>query len=137
MLLVGSEWKPSATPGIVIAALANCRPFSGRFSIRWTSTTPPTDDDPVWISGVSPETVIVSCTDASFRVRLRSSVWPTLTTMPLLSILLKPLSSARRSYVPTGSAVRRKTPALSVVSVRTKPVSVFFAVTSAPGIAAP
>ena len=44
MLLVGSEWKPRPTPGIVAARLANWRPLSGRFSIRLMSTTPPTDE---------------------------------------------------------------------------------------------
>ena len=76
---------------------ANCRPLSGRLSSRLTSTTPPTDDEEVWMSGVSARTVIVSDTAASLRVRLRSIVWPTLTTMPLFSTLLKPDSSAVRS----------------------------------------
>ena len=60
MLFVGSEWKPSPTPGIVAARLANCRPLSGRFSIRAMSTTPPTDDERVSMSGVPPVTVMPS-----------------------------------------------------------------------------
>ncbi len=42
--------------------------------MRCTSTTPPTDDEVVWMSGVSALTVIVSDTVASFIVKLRSSV---------------------------------------------------------------
>ncbi len=58
--------------------------------MRWISTTPPTDDELVSMSGVSALTVTVSWTDASFKVMSMSSVCPTLTTMPLLSILVKP-----------------------------------------------
>ena len=61
--------------------------------MRCTSTTPPTDDEVVWMSGVSALTVIVSDTVASFIVKFRSSVCPTLTMMPLVSTLLKPESS--------------------------------------------
>ena len=60
VLLVGSEWKPRPTPGIVAARLANCRPLSGRLSMLVTSTTPPTDEAVVSISGVSPVTLTVS-----------------------------------------------------------------------------
>ena len=97
VLLVGSEWKPRPTPGIVAARFANCRPLSGRLSIRLMSTTPPTDEEDVSISGVSPVTVTVSETFATFNVMLMSRVWPTLTTMPLFSTLLKPWSSATMS----------------------------------------
>ncbi len=79
---------------MVIAALANCRPLSGMLSIRSTSTTPPTDDEVRSMSGVSPRTSTASASDATFRVTGMSRVWPTLITMPLLSILLKPWSSA-------------------------------------------
>jgi hypothetical protein len=87
--------------------LANCRPLSGRFSMRATSTTPPTDDAVVSISGVSPVTVIVSLTFATERVISTVMFWPTFSTRALLSNRLKPWSSAVTSYVPTGSAVRR------------------------------
>jgi hypothetical protein len=64
--------------------------LSGRLSIRLTSTTPPTDEDEVSMSGVAPLTVIDSCTLATFNVTLTSSVWPTLRTIALLSNLAKP-----------------------------------------------
>ncbi len=62
--------------------------------MRLMSTTPPTEDEPVSMSGVSALTVIASETPASFRIMSTSSVWPTLSTMPLFSILAKPWSSA-------------------------------------------
>ena len=65
--------------------------------MRLMSTTPPTEDEEVSMSGVSPVTVTVSDTLATFRVMLMSSVCPMLTTMPLFSTLLKPWSSAVRS----------------------------------------
>ncbi len=65
--------------------------------MRLMSTTPPTEDEEVSISGVSPVTVTVSDTVATFRVMLMSRVWPMLTTIPLFSTLLKPWSSATMS----------------------------------------
>ena len=65
--------------------------------MRATSTTPPTDDERVSMSGDSPVTVTVSDMFATFIVRPTSSVWPTLTVTPLFSTLLKPCSSASRS----------------------------------------
>jgi len=65
VLLVGSVWNPRPTPGMVTARLANCRPLSGIDSMRPVSTTPPTAELLVSISGVSPVTVMVSDTDAS------------------------------------------------------------------------
>ena len=61
------------------------------------STMPPTDEEEVSISGVSPVTVTVSDTVATFSVMLMSSVWPTDTTMSLFSTFEKPGSSAVRS----------------------------------------
>ena len=58
--------------------------------MRPMSTTPPTDEDVVSMSGVPPVTVIVSDTVANFKIIATSSVWPTLTTMPLFSTLVKP-----------------------------------------------
>ena len=97
VLLVGSEWKPSPTPGIVAARLANCRPLSGMLSMRRTSTTPPTAELAVWIMGVSPETLIVSDTVATSSFSGMSIVWPTLTISPLFVSVLKPAISAVRS----------------------------------------
>jgi hypothetical protein len=74
VFFVGSLWKPRPTPGIVIARFANCRPFSGRFSIRCTSTTPPTDEVLVWMSGVSAVTLTFSDSPATFKSMFRSTV---------------------------------------------------------------
>jgi hypothetical protein len=67
VLLVGSVWKLRPTPGTVAARFANWRPFSGMLSIRFTSTTAPTDDAVVWISGVAPVTFTVSASCATFN----------------------------------------------------------------------
>ncbi len=85
VLFVGSERYPRPTPGIVTARLANCRPLSGIDSMRPVSTTPPTAELLVSISGVSPVTVTVSDTVASFSDTSSVTVWVTLTTMPLCS----------------------------------------------------
>ena len=95
VLLVGSEWKPRPTPGIVAARFANCRPLSGIDSIRPTSTTPPTAEEVVSISGASPVTVTVSATFATVRPKSTEIVWPTLMTMPFRSIVENPGSSTR------------------------------------------
>ena len=65
--------------------------------MRPISTTPPTDEELVSMSGVPPVTVIVSETVASFKVIATSSVCPTFTTMPLFSTRVNPCSSAVRS----------------------------------------
>jgi hypothetical protein len=93
-LLVGSLWKPRPTPGIVAARFANCRPFSGRLSIFDVSTTPPTEELLVWISGDSAVTCTLSATPASFRSTFKSTVELTLTTMFFASYGENPASSA-------------------------------------------
>ena len=62
--------------------------------MRPMSTTPPTDDERLSMSGVSPVTVMDSCRLATFSAMLMSRVWPTLRTMALFSTRLKPWSSA-------------------------------------------
>ena len=64
------------------------------FSMRPTSTTPPTDEDDVSMSGVAPLTVTDSCRLATFIGMLTSRVCPTFSTMPLPSKREKPCSSA-------------------------------------------
>ena len=100
------------------------------------STTPPTDELVVWISGDSAETLTLSATPATFRSMFTSTAVLMLTITPLKSYGVKPASSARRSYVPTGSAFSRYTPSASVTSVRVKPVLALLAVTVTPGTAA-
>jgi hypothetical protein len=95
--LVGSEWKPMPTPGTVAARLANCRPLSGSRSMRVKSTTCPTDEDVVAITGVFPTTVTVSATCANRSVRFRFVVSETSTRMSWRSRRVNPGSSAATS----------------------------------------
>ena len=94
VLLVGSLWKPRPTPGTVAARFANCRPLSGRLSMRLTSTTAPTADAVVWISGEAPVTLTVSASCATFSGKSTACVWATLTSMAFLDTVVKPWSSA-------------------------------------------
>ena len=61
------------------------------------STTPPTEDELVSMSGVPPLTVMFSATCATFRSKLMSSVCETLTTIPVFDTVVNPGSAATTS----------------------------------------
>jgi hypothetical protein len=90
VLLVGSLWKLRPTPGTVAARLANCRPLSGRLSMRFTSTTAPTPDAVVWMRGEAPVTLTVSASAATFIGKSTACVCATFTSTSFLDTVAKP-----------------------------------------------
>ena len=62
--------------------------------MRFTSTTAPTDDAVVWMSGVAPVTFTVSASCATFSGKSMACVCATLTSTSFFETVVKPCSSA-------------------------------------------
>ena len=84
----------AVTPFTSFDSSIQLRPWSGSCSIWRRSTLPATCDEVVSTSGVSPMTVSVSVTDASFSVNGIVAFWPTSSSTSLNMTVEKPDSSA-------------------------------------------
>ncbi len=89
-------------------------------------------------TGVSPVTVIVSCTPPTRMSALMVVTATPLTSMPSRLTVVKPGKVNVSEYVPGGSSVTRNWPVLSVVALRTFSMSAGLAAsTVTPGSTAP
>ena len=91
----------------------------------------------VSITGDSPVTVTVSCSDATASSTLSVAVNPSRISTPSFFRVLKPGISNVSVYVPGGMAGKRYCPSALVTAVWTPIIAGLFAVTVTPGRTAP
>src|SRR3954452_15384137 len=123
----------AVTPLTSFDSSIQLRPCSGSASIWRRSTLPATCDEAVSTSGVSPTTVSVSVTEASFIVNGIVAFWPTRISTSRSTTVVNPESSAWMVYLPAGTLASRYSPFSLVTAASCRPASWSVAVTLTPG----
>ena len=125
------------TPGSNKSSVSGLRPFNGKVSIAFCSTTFPIVALEFCNCSCLPMTVTVSETCPISKARSTARGVPTSRTLPVFCNVLKPCFSTLIVYLPTGNDENANRPESVVVCVLDTPVASFFAVTLAPGTTAP